>query len=553
MAGKIKKIKNQFVLVVGDDGAILCHYLENRLSSRIFVDSPLSEDVKLFAKLLSSYPNHPVTILVDVIEQNYIQQVLPPVSSIGLVSQIERRMKRDLRAEDLNNFLISGRQKDGRKDWNVLFISLANVDPFSKWMELILKQTNKFDGVYLLPVESVKLMEEMRKQYSSPDHPNAEWEILLFHNKTGGFRIVAFKSGQLVFARLAQNLIGESIPEVVVGNLEQEIQNTFEYLKRLGFRGDVTSKITIVAAAEILEKVDTKVLKFNEINLFSPYQIAGFTSLPDTVGVKDKYADIFLASYFASQKKHELKFQSAYTRKLDRLYTATKAMFVALIVVCCAGVYREITQVMEVMKVYDQIEVVQNDLKLQSRSLSEGKMVLDKESTDDTSKIVSIYNLYMLLPQEKYRLLKILSKLATDFGDTMEVTSIAYTSGDGPSKPVEAGPVAADNKAPKTIKLEQEKIEAENYEVRIGLDFILPENKTDKVGEIGQVYLTKIKAYWPTANISYSKPPQSKQQEAEFEVMAAEIDNKVAPNTRIPAEIKITFGKAAAATPGGRP
>ncbi len=394
--GGTRKIKNQFVIVIGDDGAILCHYVNNQLSSRVFVDSPNSEEVKLFEKLLASYPNHPVTLLVDVMEQSYTQQVLPPVSSIGLVPQIQRRMKRDLRENDLNNFIVTGRSTDGRKDWNVLFISLANSEPFSKWLDFILGQKNKFGGVYLLPVESVKLVQDLKVRLTDTVAP--EWEIVLLHNKTGGFRIITYRNEKLVFARLAQNLIGENIPEVVVGNLEQEIQNTFEYLKRLGFRTEASSKVTVVASTEILEKLDTKVLKFGEVNLFSPYQISEVLSLPETVNPKDKYADVFMASHFAAQKKHSLKFHTKQTKVLDSLYMSAKALLVLAFLMLAGGILFEAQKILGAMQVYDELEMVQSEFKLQNGNLSSGREMLKKQEGPDTEKMVSIFNIYKLLP-----------------------------------------------------------------------------------------------------------------------------------------------------------
>ena len=546
--GGNKKIANQFVIIIGDDGAILCHYINNRLSSRIFADSIAAEEVNLFEKLMASYPKHPVTLLVDVMEQSYTQQVLPPVSSMGLVAQIERRMRRDLREEDLNSFMITGRSSDGRKDWNVLFVSLGYSEPFSKWLEFILKQANKFGGVFLLPVESIKLVQELKAQLSDVAPP--EWEILLLHNKTGGFRIITFRNEKLIFARLAQNLIGESIPEVVVGNLEQELQNTFEYLKRLGFRTDnSSSKVTVVASTELLEKLDTKVLKFGEISLFSPFQVAQLTGLPESVNEKDKYSDVFLASYFAAQKKHILKFHTKATKAIENLYTGAKAVLGVLAASLVAGLIYEAGMAYDAYKVHQDLELVRSEFKKQSNNLSQGQNDLKKKEAPDTKKVVSIYNIYKLLPTGKYRLLGALSKISPEFGQDKIISSITFT--DANKRPVDANGavIIASQKSAAVPAKDQKnyndisafKKNEEKYSVVIDFDFMLPETKGEQLGAVSLDFLKRIKKLLPQSNVSYTKAPVAKA-EQDFEFLAEQIDKKAAAITKYPAEITISVG-----------
>ena len=513
--------------------------------------------MQLFEKLLASYPTHPVTLLVDVMEQGYTQQVLPPVSSVGLVPQIERRMKRDLREQDLNNFLIGGRSTDGRKDWSVLFISLAYAEPFSKWLEFILQQKNKFGGVFLLPVESVKLIQDLKNRLA--DAPPPEWEIVLLHNKTGGFRIITYRNEKLVFARLAQNLIGENIPEVVVGNLEQELQNTFEYLKRLGFRGDTTSKVTIVASTEILEKLDTKVLKFSEINMFSPYQVAEVLGLPETVNPKDKYADVFMASHFAAQKKHSLKFHTKQTKMLDNLYLASKALLATLLVVLVVGICYESYKAYKATDIYKELDMVETEFKSQSNNLNRGKEMLKKEERPDTEKIVSVYNLYKLLPSDnRYRMLNILSKISPEFGQDKIINDITFSDGNkraeggdkknaaGAGKPKKATKAekTAQAAAKNNIDLSKFKDASEKYSLSIEFTFTVPEAKAQQIAAISDAFLKKLQKLLPDKQISYTQAPVAKV-EQEFEFLAQRLDTKVSKNLTFPATISITSGMPA--------
>ena len=144
--GGIKKAKSGFILSVGDEGAILSHFDKGLLLNRVFVDSPFSPDIKLMKKLFELYPRLPITIYVDIIEQTYVHNHLPPLSASAVKKQAIKKLAKDFQPNDLSNFVALGREKEGRKDWKYLFISLANTEPFSNWIELVMEQKNNLTG-----------------------------------------------------------------------------------------------------------------------------------------------------------------------------------------------------------------------------------------------------------------------------------------------------------------------------------------------------------------------------------------------------------------------
>jgi hypothetical protein len=513
---KPKKIKDQFVLVVGDDGAILCHYMTGKLANRIFVDNPASEDTKLISRLLDTYPKLPLTMLVDVIEQNYTQQVLPPVSKFSVQTQVKRRMKRDMHPNDLNNFLFISQQKEGRKDWNFLFISLANTDPFAKWLSFVLQHKNTFKGTYLLPVESGLFSAELTKY--TVDANVSEWELLVLHNKTGGFRIVSFRNGKLVFTRLAQNLIGDNIPEVVVGNLEHEIGNTVEYLKRLGFRSEQDSTLTIISSSEVLQKIDSKALKFGNVNLLNPHQAGQRIGLGDYVNDKDKFADIVIATHFASSSKHILKFDTGDSKKVESLSEAAKYAYIAAFLVLGVGILYQANKFYDGYTLYKQIEEKELELKKERVLLTE----LEKKSKDfpqDIKRIVDIYTLQSEMPQVKYRVLKVLSQLGGIFTEGALVNAIYYKS--AATKDAVTGSLP--------------------YEIILNVEFKMAISQKEFFQANSQSLLEKIKKQLQGYDVSFTKAPNAAAEDDPN--LEAAIDQKQANTTpgysSIFADIKI--------------
>ncbi len=522
---KGKAIKNQFVLSVGDEGAILCHYHDGSLANRFFVDSPYSPDVKLIEKLTSTYPKSPISILVDVIEQNYSQQVLPPVSSWGVKQQVKRRIKRDFQPNDLNNTLLLERSKEGRRDWNFLFISLANSDPFAKWLEIVLAQKNDFKGVFLLPIEATEFTKDL---YSvSLKENQGEWKLLVLHNKVGGFRIVAFKNGKLIFTRLAQNLIGDNIAEIVVGNMEQEISNTVEYLKRLAFKGEADSHLTIIAGADILQKIDPKTLKFGQVDLITPFEASEKLNLPEAVTDKDKFADVLLATYFSSSKKHVLKFTSNVTQKVEALYNSIKGIYAAAALISLIIIGFAASDAYDIKQKLDDKDQADAHLLQSTNMLSAAKAKKDK-LPKNIDKMLDIMSLSKMLSEDKLREIKLISDIAPVFNDKFTVTSVEYVS--------RLPDAASTSNHPKADAQAGDSTKTSSFTFSIDMNFYISAHDQDLMNNISGNFLNQIAALFPNYKVSYASPPLVPTQ-GQYESIVPSDDGHIFP---VSAKILIT-------------
>ena len=107
---------------------------------------------------------------------------------------------------------------------------------------------NPFAGFYSLPIEGVALLESVAKSFSK----KSAVELVVSHNKVSGFRQVIVKDGEFFFQ--ISNPVGGINPGVVVGNIEQEIQNTLEYLRRWLQEGDPVD-VFVLASQEVKEKM----------------------------------------------------------------------------------------------------------------------------------------------------------------------------------------------------------------------------------------------------------------------------------------------------------
>jgi hypothetical protein len=319
--------KRKFILSIGDEGAILALMNGKSLEERHFIISPDTDEL---SKILEINPTVPLYLLVDVLDQAYIQHTLPPVSALNIGQLVKRRLEKDFADEDIKEARRLYREKDGRKDWNYSFVSVHNAPPFSEWLEVATAANNPFKGIYLLPIESenfIKLLSESREKKKQ-----TEWQILVSHNKVGGFRQIVYKDGKVIFTRIAQPIGGQA-PDVTAGNIEQETLNTIEYVRRLGFDDDEKLDIYIIVSRSVKAALETNALRAGKIILLTPDEVAEKIGLSGVAEKTDRFGDIVLSASFANSKP-VLRLSSPYTKKIEQIsqLQLTANAIVALVV-----------------------------------------------------------------------------------------------------------------------------------------------------------------------------------------------------------------------------
>jgi hypothetical protein len=326
----------RFVLIIGDEGAILILMQGVKVIRRLFAPSAQASHSEAMIEIMKMNPGAPVSILADVIDQQYVPHSFPPVSSLSVGGLVKRRLDRDFQPEDLKGSLSLGRDKAGRKEWKYLLIALTKTPLMSEWINVLVELPNELKGIYLVPVEAVNYVALLNKKFGN-DKPRP-WQLLISHNKISGFRQVVMHDGKLIFTRVSQ-AIDDAIPAVIAGNIEQEIINTVEYLKRLEFSDSANLDATVIISHDVISSLDLKRFGFGYAEAFTPLQIAEGLGLEQAALSADRFGDVVMAAGFAVNKKHVLRFSNAYIEKLNKLYFAQIGIrgFAALCVLALLG------------------------------------------------------------------------------------------------------------------------------------------------------------------------------------------------------------------------
>ncbi|MBN8543424.1 MAG: hypothetical protein J0M34_04075 [Alphaproteobacteria bacterium] len=404
--GRVNAKQERFVLLIGDEGAILVYTKGRRVQRRLFAPSPQPEHSKAIVDLMAAHPKVPVRLLVDSIDQQYVRHALPPVSALSISKLVQRRLNRDFPPEDIKGALQIGRDRTGRKEWNYLLISLANTAQIQAWMELIIEQPNQLLGIYLVPVETQNYYNAIASAIPqrSYEGTRATWKLLVTHNKVGGFRQVVLKEGKLSFTRLAQSM-DDAIPAVVAGNIEQEILNTMEYLRRLGYTDPATLEIVTVAAQEVKDSLDLK--RFNAAGAYAvaPLEVAEFLGLEQAALSADRYGDVVMATHFATVSKPVMKLMSKYGKQIEQFYQIRLAAKIAgsllVALMALSSVDNIVTYFMDSSE-SSEIGKKQTQLQAQIAEVQEGLTKVD-DGTSVKSAVVAaadVFKVYQYDPLE---------------------------------------------------------------------------------------------------------------------------------------------------------
>ncbi len=152
-----------------------------------------------FDALLHRYPDTPVYLMVDTVEEEYRTEALPHVRGRARREMLKRKLSQMLRTAPYRATWLQGREtgaeaaRGKRRDDVYLFLALNSGDLLHPYLERIQIQRAPLAGIYLLPLVTQALAARLKC-----DTPGA----LLVSRQQGGLRQSFFLNGRLRISRL---------------------------------------------------------------------------------------------------------------------------------------------------------------------------------------------------------------------------------------------------------------------------------------------------------------------------------------------------------------
>jgi len=402
------------VLSVGDEGAILTCGSGKNMICRMFFSSPFSDEFKNF---LAPYPLATISILVDTIDQAYITHDLPPVSAQNAKKLANRKLNKDFDKGDLKAAIPLGKRNKENKSWQYLFVSARNVPPLSDWIDAVADMPNPFGGVYLLPIESPPFLDALYKdtkaikgadKKADKNKSPSQWQIIVSHNRVGGFRQIVFKNHKLLFTRIAQP-IGGQMPDIVAGNVEQETSNTIEYIRRLGFTASDGLDIFVIVADGVRSMLEMNGIPYSELTIMTPVEAAEKLGLTNTAETTDRFGDVVFAMFFSSQRKRMMKLCTPYTEKTDKITSLIKTTKVITGVITLGAFAFSGYNAWQIVSAYSTTDKLETERSLKQQKLQ--KVKSEKHIVEDNpNALKEAVEMHQVLITKQHMILNLIGK-----------------------------------------------------------------------------------------------------------------------------------------------
>jgi len=479
----------KFVFYIGDEGVILIYTDKNTVISRQFVPDASEQNLKELSRTLEENLTAPIVLVIDNMDQSYIQQSLPPVSSFSVQKLIKRRLDRDFGKNDIKGAIPLGRDTGGRKDWNFLMIALERSPQLTVWLNFVFDLPNRFQGIYLVSVETELVLKDLERAMGvSKAGTGSKWKFFVSHNKVGGFRQVVMRNGRIIFTRLAQP-VGESTPEVIAGNIEQEMITTMEYMKRIGYDAQSGLDIYIVASDSVRAILDKTKFKANHFEIMTPFELAGYLKIEGATQPTDQFGDVILAAAISSSPKHILTLTTPESKRFATLYQGYRAQRAIGVLMTIGLILYAGSVCVDIYSGYSTKGDLE-ETKVKNQHMLDDVRAEVKRSNFDVDKTGDVIDLYLLLKKKQTAPFDFITKIEQVLKPPIMVKTFDWSLEMGGTDKAPAGKTGGGGKTTAVFTLEFAGVA--NIE-------------TFKV--VSQKVLTDMKTLLPGYDVSFTKLP----------------------------------------------
>lgn len=205
------------------------------------------EGRKKLVDYLLETPRVPLYMLVDLVEEEFRNEIQPHVFGSDHQALVERRLARAFPTTQFRKLFVQGREKkQGRRDDLTLLAGITEPDLIAPWVEAIRENRLLLAGIHSLPMVSTRLLKVL--DVESPATLIVSWQ------STSGLRFSFYSGQHLKMSRMAK--VPDSHPESYAKQLVAELERTKSYLDSLRLNPkDVPVRVVLYSSPEMLDAV----------------------------------------------------------------------------------------------------------------------------------------------------------------------------------------------------------------------------------------------------------------------------------------------------------
>lgn len=320
------------VLVVGNDAVQLYVVQNKRISLYAEFSSTeenLGEELKKSFKSIGSS----LTILVDVVEQQYRKEAIPAVSFFDKQKVIDRKLTIAFPQQQMRAAVpLRQKPRDG-ESMVALFTALSETPLFTTIIGAVIDSEVFLSGIGLLPLEATNLVEKLVKALHerAKTENDTRWSVLMTPHKSGGLRQIVIKDGDLALTRMTPLSVDPRNVTEFTEEMIREFNATLTYLLRFGYVASDGLDLIMVSSPDVCQKVREYRLPVTHLYPLTPGE-AG--QLIDIIAVIDHYnityGEIVHAAWNGVQSKLFVPLVSPIIKKVKSMRQMARAGIILL-------------------------------------------------------------------------------------------------------------------------------------------------------------------------------------------------------------------------------
>ncbi|MBF0354034.1 MAG: hypothetical protein HQL43_02210 [Alphaproteobacteria bacterium] len=320
----------KFVLLIGDEGAVLVHVVRGNVKNAWFVPVDSEEGPEAIREYLAKDKRIPLVVEVDVIEQLYREEMLPKTNPFDHPKVLKRRLEMAFQSEEMKAAKPIVR-KGADKQKPYLFMALPMSPWLKKWSEFLGTVSNPVEAFALLPMESLGLVEAL----APPAEVATEkyWRMFVSQEVTGGFRQIIQLNGQFILTRMTPKPAEEDTAEDVSQLIEREFKSSISYIKRLGYGENDHLDLVAVVGAPIREALYNRELPVTTLSILTPFEAGKKLGYEKVADPDSPYGDMLHAVWLARKTKPPLKLATAEMKRRYQMRQVEKIVPIAAVAV----------------------------------------------------------------------------------------------------------------------------------------------------------------------------------------------------------------------------
>lgn len=307
-----------FILIVGDDGALLIPPMGIRMKSSLFARGHGEGQATVIRDALKKYPRRPVLILADTLAQEYKRETLPPVGMLDKRKLLARRLKQQFPDAELSAALPLGKN-------SALLACLHDEGAIAFWRDNLVNLKNPSGHMALLPLESAGMVSRLVPAAAKG------WAMLISWQRTGGFRQIVTYNGELILARLTSPLPITTSAPFVTATLALDIQASLDYLARHGLTDYQTMRLVAILPEHMHAAIAAARIPVGAVAAFTPHKAAKRLGLPFAPLPDDHAGDALHAAWLMRRNRPLATVMKSETRKIRQAAIVGKLRVAAAI------------------------------------------------------------------------------------------------------------------------------------------------------------------------------------------------------------------------------